>query len=120
MFDVIKSGYSIKLFIFRLQPAARDPRAQRRAPQAAGHQGRPAVHHQQVNQVRIKNKKNTRQGVDRVKPKDWFRYYYYSTVFVYPESWKFDNGASSKIDDVLTEHGGLLHILPQTVHLNFF
>ena len=29
--------------------------------------------------------------------------------------WTFENGASSKIDDVLTEDGGLLH-----VHLNFF
>ena len=33
---------------------------------------------------------------------------------------KFDNGASSKIDDVLTEDGGLLHVLPLAVHLNFF
>ena len=24
-----------------------------------------------------------------------------------------------KIDDVLTEHGGLLHVLPQAVQLNF-
>ena len=24
----------------------------------------------------------------------------------------FDNDATSKIDDVLTEHGGLLHVLP--------
>ena len=30
---------------------------------------------------------------------------------------KFDNGASSKIDDVLAEDGGLLHVLPLTVHL---
>ena len=28
--------------------------------------------------------------------------------------------AKSKIDDVFTEHGGLLHVLPLTVHLNFF
>ena len=28
--------------------------------------------------------------------------------------------AISKIDDVLTEHGGLLHVLPLAVHLNFF
>ena len=28
--------------------------------------------------------------------------------------------ASSKIDDVLAEYGGLLHVLPLTVHLNFF
>ena len=26
---------------------------------------------------------------------------------------------TSKIDDVLTEHGGLLHVLPVAVHLNF-
>ena len=32
----------------------------------------------------------------------------------------FDNGATSKIDDVLTEHGGLLHVLTLTVHLDFF
>ena len=31
-----------------------------------------------------------------------------------------DNGASSKIDDVLAEDGGLLHVLPLTVHMNFF
>ena len=29
----------------------------------------------------------------------------------------FDNGATSKIDDVLTEHGGLLHVLPLAVNL---
>ena len=34
--------------------------------------------------------------------------------------WHFDNGALSKIDDVLVEDGGLLHVLPLTVHLNFF
>ena len=33
--------------------------------------------------------------------------------------WHFDNGASSKIDDVLVEDGGLLHVLPLAVHLNF-
>ena len=27
---------------------------------------------------------------------------------------------TSKIDDVLTEHGGLLHVLPLAVHLRFF
>ena len=32
----------------------------------------------------------------------------------------FDNGATSKFDDVLLEHGGLLHVLPLAVHLNFF
>ena len=34
--------------------------------------------------------------------------------------WHFENGASSMIDDVLAEDGGLLHVLPLTVHLNFF
>ena len=29
------------------------------------------------------------------------------------------NGAKSKIDDILTEHGGLLYILPLAVHVNF-
>ena len=33
-------------------------------------------------------------------------------------SWHFDNGESSKIDDVLAEDGGLLHVLPLTIHLN--
>ena len=32
----------------------------------------------------------------------------------------FENGASIKIDDVLAEDGGLLHVLPLAVHLNFF
>ena len=32
----------------------------------------------------------------------------------------FDNGATSKIDDVLTEHGGLLFVLLIVVHLIFF
>ena len=31
----------------------------------------------------------------------------------------FDNGATSKIDDVLSEYGGLLHVLPIAVHLFF-
>ena len=34
--------------------------------------------------------------------------------------WHFDNGASSKIDDVPIEDGGLLHVLPLTVHLKFY
>ena len=34
--------------------------------------------------------------------------------------WHFENGSSSKIDDVLAEVGGLLHVLPLTVHLKFF
>ena len=42
------------------------------------------------------------------------------TEFVYPECWHFDNDASSKINDVLTEHGGLLHVLPLAVLLRFF
>ena len=32
----------------------------------------------------------------------------------------FDNGATSKIDDVLSEHGGLLHVFPLAVHLIIF
>ena len=31
--------------------------------------------------------------------------------YVYPGCSHFDNGATSKIDDVLFEHGGLLYIL---------
>ena len=42
------------------------------------------------------------------------------TEFVYPECWHFDNDATSKIYDVLTEYVGLLHVLPLTVHLRFF
>ena len=34
--------------------------------------------------------------------------------------WHFENGASSKIEDVLAKDGGLLHVLTLTVHLNFF
>ena len=34
--------------------------------------------------------------------------------------WHFENGASVKIDDVLAEDGGLLHVLALAVHLNFF
>ena len=34
--------------------------------------------------------------------------------------WHFDNGASSKIDDVLAEDGGLLNVLTLAVHLKFF
>ena len=36
-----------------------------------------------------------------------------------PECWHFDNDETSKIDDVLTEHGGLLYVLPLAVHLRF-
>ena len=32
----------------------------------------------------------------------------------------FDNGASNKIDNVLAEDGGLVHVLPLAVHLNYF
>ena len=35
--------------------------------------------------------------------------------FVYPGCWHIDNGAASKIDHVLIEHGGRLHVLPLTV-----
>ena len=34
--------------------------------------------------------------------------------------WHFDNGASSRIDDVLAEDGGLLNVLPLAVHLKLF
>ena len=33
--------------------------------------------------------------------------------------WHFENGATSKIDYLLAEYGGLLHVLPLAVHLNF-
>ena len=38
-------------------------------------------------------------------------------VFIYMGELHFDNDATSNIDYVLTEHGGLLHILPLPVHL---
>ena len=41
------------------------------------------------------------------------------TEFVYHGCWHFDNDVISKIDDDLTEHGGLLHVLPLAVHLNY-
>ena len=34
-----------------------------------------------------------------------------------PQMFNFENSATSKIDDVITEHGGLLHVLPLAVHL---
>ena len=34
--------------------------------------------------------------------------------------WHFDNGASSKIDYVLTKDGGLLYVLALAVHLKFY
>ena len=42
--------------------------------------------------------------------------------FVCPECLHLDldNSATIKIDDVLLEHGGLLHVLPLAVHLIFF
>ena len=33
------------------------------------------------------------------------------------EAGHFDNGATSKIDYVLTKHGGIIHVLPLAVHL---
>ena len=74
-------------------------------------------------------------GLDKVKPKLWFKYWTappcsylhgrpefgpYCTEFVYPGCWHFDNGATREINDVLTEHNGLSHVLPLTVHLNIF
>ena len=44
----------------------------------------------------------------------------FCTEFVYFECWHFDNDATSKIDDDLTEHSGLLHALPLAVHMRFF
>ena len=41
-----------------------------------------------------------------------------NTGFVYPGCWNFDKGATSKMDDILTEKGGLLHVLLLAVHLN--
>ena len=34
--------------------------------------------------------------------------------------WHFDIGATSRIDDVLNEHGGLPHVSPLASHLNSF
>ena len=31
--------------------------------------------------------------------------------------WHFENGAKSRFDDVLLEHGGLQHVLPLTLSL---
>ena len=33
---------------------------------------------------------------------------------------EFDNDSTNKIEDVLTEYVGLLHVLPLAVHLSFF
>ena len=82
------------------------------------------------------NKSETRLGVDKVKPKGWFKYFLsigwdlvggwvcwvglfgpqdFRVIF-----WDFENGASSKIEHVLAEDGGLLHVLTLDVHLKFF
>ena len=42
------------------------------------------------------------------------------TEILYSGCRHFDNGAASKNDDVLTEHGGLLFVLLIAVHLIFF
>ena len=39
---------------------------------------------------------------------------------MYHGYWHFENGATSKIDDVLIEHSGLPSVIPLTVHLTFF
>ena len=39
------------------------------------------------------------------------------TELVYPGCWHFNNGATSKFDDVLLDHGGLPHVLPLAVQL---
>ena len=41
------------------------------------------------------------------------------TEFVNPRGSHFDNGAISKFDDVLLEHGGLPYVLHLAVHLKF-
>ena len=41
------------------------------------------------------------------------------TELVYLGYWHFDNGATSKVDDVLLDHGGLPHVLPLAVQLEF-
>ena len=33
--------------------------------------------------------------------------------------WHFDRFSTTNFDDVLTEHGGLTHVLPLAVHLGF-
>ena len=75
----------------------------------------------------------TRPVVDKVKPKVWFKSSFRLTVppysfehgrpafgpswteFLYPECRHFDNDVTSTVNDVLTEHGGLLHVLPLAV-----
>ena len=43
---------------------------------------------------------------------------YAQLEFVYPGCWHFDNGAISKFDDVLLEHGRLPYVLPLAVQLD--
>ena len=54
------------------------------------------------------------RGVDKVKPNAMYG------LSSLSECWHFDNDATNKIDDDLTEHGGLLHVLPLAIHLRFF
>ena len=42
------------------------------------------------------------------------------TEFVQLGYLHFENGATSKIDDVLIEHGDLTNVLPLAVHLKFY
>ena len=42
------------------------------------------------------------------------------TELIYPGCWHFGNSATSKIDDVLTELGGLFHVLSLAIRVNFF
>ena len=51
---------------------------------------------------------------------DSFHLYIWSFLHRICLPWHFDNDATSKITDVLTEHGGLLLALPLTVHLKLF
>ena len=59
-----------------------------------------------------KTSQSTRLGVDKVKPKEWFRYSF--------TDWHFYNDPKRKIVDVLLEHVVLPHVIPLTVHLRFF
>ena len=43
-----------------------------------------------------------------------------NTKNCFPGITNFENGASSKIEDILAEDGGLLHVLTLAIHLNFF
>ena len=87
----------------------------------------------------------TRLVVDKVKPKEWFKYSLYCRLTTWNSARLFHHVLFNmgdlhsvlpalnlstlndgilimmqqvdKIDDVLTEHGGLLHVLPLAVHL---